>query len=199
MNDQPNNGGQDGRVVPYLALFWTFFRIGLLTLGGGLAMATVMRHELVLQRGWINDDDFMSEMSLATLVPGAIAVNVAYLQGRRLRGKVGAATAVFGTVLPAFSMILLVAWVALPYLSNLWVAAFLRGCAIAVSGQLAFASFIFGRRYLLNWQSAVVCAVGLVIVAGLQWHPVAAVLATGGLGYLLCKPDRPTDPLQGPD
>ena len=63
MNDQPNNGGQDGRVVPYLALFWTFFRIGLLTLGGGLAMATVMRHELVLQRGWINDDDFMSEMS----------------------------------------------------------------------------------------------------------------------------------------
>ena len=90
-------------------------------------MATVMRHELVLQRQWLDDDDFMAEMSLATLVPGAIAVNVAYLQGRRLRGKVGAATAVFGTVLPAFGLILLVAWVALPYFSHPQVAAFLRG------------------------------------------------------------------------
>jgi len=199
LNDQPDNRGQESRSVTYLALFSTFFRIGLLTLGGGLAMATVMRHELVLKRQWLNDDDFMAEMSLATLVPGAIAVNVAYLQGRRLRGRLGAATTVFGTVLPAFGLILLVAWVALPYFSHPRVAAFLRGCAIAVGGQLAFASFIFGRRHLRNWQNAVVCAVGLIIVAGVQWHPVAAVLVTGGLGYLLCKPGRASDPLQEAD
>ena len=199
LSDQENPQPQQGHHVSYLNLFWTFFRIGLLTLGGGLAMATVMRHELVLQRQWLDDDDFMAEMSLATLVPGAIAVNVAYLQGRRLRGKVGAATAVFGTVLPAFGLILLVAWVALPYFSHPQVAASLRGCAIAVGGQLAFAGFIFGRRHLRNWQNAVVCAVGLVIVAGLRWHPVAAVLATGGLGYLLCKPGRSSDPLQESD
>ena len=112
----------------------------------------------------------------------------------------GAATAVFGTVLPAFGLILLVAWVALPYFSHPQVAAFLRGCAIAVGGQLAFAGFIFGRRHLRNWQNAVVCAVGLVIVAGLAGgNPVAAVLATGGLGYLLCKPGRSSDPLQESD
>lgn len=194
-NDQQNNRDQRGKTVTYLILFWTFFRIGSLTLGGGLAMATVMRHELVLKRQWLTDDDFMAEMSLATLVPGAIAVNVAYLQGRRLRGNIGAATAVLATVLPAFGLILMVAWVALPYFNHPWVAAFLRGCAIAVGGQLAFAGLIFGRRYLRNWQNAVVCAVGLAIVAGLQWHPVAAVLATGGLGYLLCKPGQPSDPL----
>lgn len=153
----------------------------------------------MLKRQWLNDDDFMAEMSLATLVPGAIAVNVAYLQGRRLRGRAGAATAVFGTVLPAFGLILLVAWVALPYFSHPWVAAFLRGCAIAVGGQLAFAGFIFGRRHLRTWQNAVVCAIGLFIVAGLQWHPVAAVIATGGMGYLLCQPSRPSDPLQESD
>ncbi|MBW4655074.1 MAG: chromate transporter [Kaiparowitsia implicata GSE-PSE-MK54-09C] len=192
-DDQHNNREQKGRPVTDLILFWTFFRIGSLTLGGGLAMATVMRHELVLKRQWLTDEDFMAEMSLATLVPGAIAVNVAYLQGRRLRGKAGAATAVFATVLPAFGLILLIANVALLYFNHLWVAAFLRGCAIAVGGQLAFAGFIFGRRYLRNWQNAVVCAVGLAIVAGLQWHPVAAVLATGGLGYLLCKPSQPSD------
>ncbi len=195
LNDQANPRSQKGNPVSYPTLFWTFFRIGLLTLGGGLAMATVMRHELVLKRQWINDDDFMAEMSLATLVPGAIAVNVAFLQGRRLRGKWGAATAVFGTVLPAFGLILVIAWVALPYFNHPWVAAFLRGCAIAVGGQLAFAGFIFGRRHLRTWQNIVICAVGLAIVAGLQWHPVVAVLATGGLGYLLCKPGRPSDPL----
>ena len=52
-------------------------------------MATVMRHELVLQRQWLDDDDFMAEMSLATLVPGAIAVNVAYFAGAASARKGG--------------------------------------------------------------------------------------------------------------
>lgn len=199
VNNQENSQQQKENYISYLTLFWTFFRIGLLTLGGGLAMATVMRHELVLKRQWTDDDDFIAEMSLATLVPGSIAVNVAYLQGRHLRGKMGAATAVLGTVVPAVGLILLVAWVALPYFSHPRVAAFLRGCAIAVGGQLAFAGLLFGRRHLRNWQNAVVCTVGLVIIARLHWHPVAAVVTTGGLDYLLCKLRQPCNPLQETD
>jgi chromate transporter len=169
------------------AIFSTFFRIGLFTLGGGLAMATVMRHELVLKKQWLNDDEFMAEMSTSTLVPGAIAVNMAYLQGRLLHGKSGSAAAIMGTILPSIFIILMIAAFALPYFSNPRVAAFLKGCGIAVTGQLAFAGYIFGRKHLRNFKNALVCAFGLVIVAGFKFHPVWGVLAAGALGYFLCR------------
>lgn len=166
-------------------LFWTFFKISLLTLGGGLAMAAVMRYELVLKRRWLDEDDFMAEMSLATVVPGVIAVNLAYLQGRRLRGKKGSAAATLGAVLPSFCVILLIAWLALPYLDRPKVAAFFRGCAVAVAGQLAFTGFTFGRKLLHDARAGLVCLFGLLLAGVLHVHPVGAVLAAGALGYVL--------------
>ncbi|MDD2236945.1 MAG: chromate transporter [Kiritimatiellae bacterium] len=169
-----------------LSIFFTFFRIGLLTVGGGLAMATVMRHELVLKRKWLDDHEFLDAFSLATLVPGVIAVNMAYLQGRRLHGKAGSAVAIIGTILPSFFVILLIALFALPWFRHPMVSAFLRGCAIAVAGQLAFAGYVFGRRRLRSWRNGLVClaALGVALVPGI--HPVWAVVAAGILGYFLC-------------
>lgn len=135
----------------------------------------------------------MAELSTATLVPGAIAVNMAYLQGRRLRGRNGAAVAILGTVLPSFGIILLIAWIALPYFSHPKVATFLRGCAIAVVGQLAFAGLLFGRRHLRSWRNVVVCAVGLIVAAVFRMHPVWAVIAAGGAGYFLCEGGKAQD------
>jgi len=195
---QPLETSEAESHVSYASVFWTFFRIGLLTLGGGLAMATVMRHELVLKRRWIKDDDFMAEMSTATIVPGAIAVNVAYLQGRRLRGKRGAAAAILGTIIPSFCVILLIVWVAVPYFSNPRVAAFLRGCAIAVCGQLTFAGFIFGRRLLRSWLNVVVCVVGVIVVGVFGVHPIWGVVVAAVLGYWLCPIKNPPSQPDGP-
>jgi len=171
----------------YFNIFFVFFRIGLFTLGGGLAMAAVMRHELVLKRQWLADEEFMEEMSAATLIPGAIAVNMAFLQGRRMHGKCGALAAVFGTILPSFLIILLIALFAMPYFSQPKIKHFLRGCAIAVAGQLAFTCYIFARRYLRNWHNVIVCAAGFFVAAILKLHPVWAVLVAGGIGYFFCQ------------
>ncbi len=171
-------------------LFITFSRIGLFTLGGGLAMTTVMRHELVLKRQWVSEADFMAELSIATLIPGPIAVNMAYLQGRRLHGASGAATSVFATILPSFIIILLVALFATPYLHHPGVTAFLQGCAVAVAGQLAFTGWVFARRHLRTVRNGLVCAAGLIAVGGLHLHPVCAILLTGAAGYWLCGNTR---------
>lgn len=179
-------GAQKKVKVSRRDLFWTFFRVGLFTLGGGLAMTTVVRHELVLKRRWIKDKDFMAELSTATLVPGAIAVNLAFLQGRYLRGRTGALAAVLGTILPSFVIMLLIASFAIPYFSHPHVKAFFRGCSIAVGGQLAFAGFVFGKKHLRTWHNVLVCLLGLSLVGLLGLHPVWAVIAAGGLGYFLC-------------
>jgi chromate transporter len=178
---------KNSQSISYLQLFWTFFQVGLLTLGGGMVMTTVLRHELVLKRKWITDDDFMAEFSTATLVPGAIAVNFAYLQGRLLRGKRGAFFSVMGTILPSVCIILLIAIFAVPYFSNPRVAAFLKGCALAVVGQLAFAGFTFGKKHLRNWQNILICGIGLIIVAVFQFHPIWTIVVAGALGYFFCN------------
>lgn len=179
----------DMECVPFADLFGTFFRIGLFTLGGGLAMSPVMRYELVIKRGWIKDADFISIMSLATVVPGAIAVNIAYLLGRRLRGKTGSAVAVLGTILPSFFVILFIACFLLPFFEYPKVAAFFRGCAVAIVGQLAFAGLIFGRKLLRRWVHFVVCATGLIVVSVLGAHPLWGLITAGVLGFWLCSGD----------
>ena len=167
-----------------LRLVWVFFRIGLLTFGGGFAMATVMRHELVLKRRWLSENDFISEMSVATVVPGAVAVNLAFLQGRRMGGRGGAAAAVAGTILPSFVVMLLIVLFALPYLDNPRISAFLKGCAVAVGAQIIFAAFTFARQMRRQWRTLAACGAGLALLfAGL--HPVLAVLAATATGYLL--------------
>lgn len=166
-------------------IFWTFFRIGLFTLGGGLAMMPVMRHELVIKCRWMKDADFFSATSLATAVPGAIAVNTAYLLGRRLGGKRGLILAVLGTILPSFIVILLIASILLPFFNYPKVAAFLHGCAVAVVGQLAFAGFIFGRRLLRRWPHFAVCAAGIIVVGVFRMHPIWGLITASVLGYWL--------------
>ncbi len=175
-----------------LHLFGTFFRIGLLTFGGGFAMASVMRHELVLKRRWLSEDDFISVLSTATVVPGAIAVNLAFLQGRRFRGLPGAAAAVLGTACPSFVVILLIVWFAMPHFDHPAVGAFLKGCAVAVAGQIAFAAYTFARRLRGNWRTVSACVLGLVVLF-LGLHPLWAVVAAAGSGYFLQGHDGPAD------
>lgn len=176
--------------VSFTSIFWTFFRIGLFTLGGGLAMSPVMRYELVIKRRWVQDGDFMATMSLATVVPGAIAVNIAYLLGRRLGGKRGSTVAILGTILPSFFVILFVAGILLPLFNYPKVTAFLHGCAIAVAGQLAFAGFIFGRKLLRRWQHFVVCAAGVIIIGVFGVHPIWGLITASMLGFWLCPGNK---------
>ncbi|MFA6621811.1 MAG: chromate transporter [Candidatus Caldatribacteriota bacterium] len=171
--------------ISLIELFWTFFRIGMLTFGGGIAMTMVMRHELVLKKNWMEDSDFFSIVALATAVPGVIAVNVAYLLGRRFRGWKGLILSVLGVVLPSFFIILLIVGILLPYFYNPLVVKFLRGCAIAVVGQLAFASVVFSRKSIRRWPHLAVCVIGIVIVGVLKLHPVFALVTVSIIGYFL--------------
>ncbi len=172
--------------VSHLRLFGVFFRIGLITLGGGFGMAPILRHELVLKRRWITEEEFIGTLSTATAVPGAVAVNLAFLEGRRMRGFMVGITAAVGTMCPSILIILLIARFAAPYFEHPAVVAFLKGCAIAVAGQIAFAALVFVRRLRLHWKNVVVCVVGLFIL-GMKIHPVWAVSVAAVLGCLLMR------------
>lgn len=189
MSQGTQNAFSSGQWPPHIScfgLFLTFFRIGLMTFGGGFSMAAVLRHEIVLKRRWLTERQFLNTLSTATSVPGAVAANLAFLEGWRLRGLRGGIVAVAGQICPSVVVILLVVRFAAPYFELPIVAAFLKGAAIAVAGQIAFAAVTFARRLRPRWQNALACALGLV-VAGIGLHPVWTIATTGCAGYLMMR------------
>src|SRR3954469_5453972 len=80
--------------VPLLALYNTFFWMGLFSFGGGLSAWT--HREMVQLRGWLTDEEFFSGYSLAQVLPGVNSTNLTVYIGQHLRGGSGALVALTG-------------------------------------------------------------------------------------------------------
>ena len=99
----------------YLQLFWTFFKIGLFTIGGGQAMIPMIIQEVV-EKGWLTSEEVQSFIAISESTPGPFAVNIASYTGVSVlqsagigESILGAVCATFGVVLPSLIIITLVA------------------------------------------------------------------------------------------
>lgn len=101
----------------YLQLFWTFFKIGLFTIGGGQAMIPMISQEVV-EKGWLTLEEVQSFIAISESTPGPFAVNIATYTGVSVlqsagvgQSMLGAICATFGVVLPSLIIITLIALV----------------------------------------------------------------------------------------
>ncbi len=94
-----------------LSLFWTFFKIGAFTFGGGYAMIPLIQKEVVENKQWITDDDILEIIAIAESTPGPIAINSATFVGYRVCGVLGSFFATLGVVLPSFVIILAISFI----------------------------------------------------------------------------------------
>lgn len=69
----------------FFKLAYAFFKIGLLTVGGGLAMIPIIQHEMV-SRGWLDNQQFLDILGIAQMTPGPMSVNTATFVGYRVVG-----------------------------------------------------------------------------------------------------------------
>ena len=99
----------------YLELFWTFFKIGLFTIGGGQAMIPMISQEVV-EKGWLTIEEVQSFIAISESTPGPFAVNIATYTGVSVlqsagvgESILGAICATFGVVLPSLVIITLIA------------------------------------------------------------------------------------------
>ena len=84
------------QVVTLPAIAAVFSRIGLSSFGGGLI--TWMHREAVERRRWVGDQEFLSGLAICQVLPGGNMVNMSLYLGTRLRGALGALTAVLGLI-----------------------------------------------------------------------------------------------------
>ncbi|MBR9841874.1 MAG: chromate transporter, partial [Rhodobacteraceae bacterium] len=75
--------------VPFSDLFRVFGRIGLLSFGGPAAQISLMHKELVDDRPWLTEKQFLGALSFCMLLPGPEAMQLATYSGWRLRGVAG--------------------------------------------------------------------------------------------------------------
>lgn len=86
-----------------------FGRIGLLSFGGPAAQIALMHRELVEQRPWLSEQQFLSALSFCMLLPGPEAMQLATYAGWRMRGTLGGILAGLLFVVPGAIVMLALA------------------------------------------------------------------------------------------
>lgn len=115
-----------------LQLFFTMFKIGLFTFGGGYAMVVIIENELVEKKKWIEESEFYNLLAIAESTPGPIAINSSTYIGYKIAGIVGAIFATIGVVLPSFTIIYLISLFFNEFLSITLVGYAFKGIQVGV-------------------------------------------------------------------
>jgi chromate transporter len=161
------------------AIFGVFVRMGMASFGGGLP--GWMHREVVVKRGWLDEERFMAGLALGQVLPGPNSVNLALYLGQRLRGWRGAAVAFLGILGPPFLFILVLAAAQAPVADLPLVAAALGGVAAAGLANSCTVGALAARRVrgpgLWGVAAATFIAVGV-----LRWPMIPVVLALAPVG-----------------
>lgn len=97
------------------SLYISFFKIGLFTFGGGLAMLPMFEKEICEKHNWTNNNEILDYYSISQMTPGVIAVNVATFVGHKERGILGGIVSTLGVISPSILVICIIA----TFLSNI--------------------------------------------------------------------------------
>ena len=148
-----------------------FAKIGAFTIGGGIPMIAAIKSELV-QRKWLNDEDFVDIITLAQTAPGLFAVNISILTGHRLRGTKGSVVATIASCLPPFLIILLVAIFFNSFKDNPYVIKAFKGIRPVVVALIGVPMMDMFKATKMRWGSWVIWIYTMVLVCVLSVSPI---------------------------
>ena len=168
----------------FLQLFWTFFKIGSFTIGGGYAMVPIIEEELVRKKKWIDSSEFIDILALSQSAPGILAVNISIVTGYRIRKFTGAVTATLGTVLPSFIIILLIAMFFKQFQDNEVVERIFKGIRPAVVALIAAPVFKLGKSARITRYNLWIPIAAALLIWLFGFSPIWVVLIAGAGGYL---------------
>jgi chromate transporter len=168
-----------------------FLTLGTIGFGGPVALVGYMYRDLVESRRWIGEDDYKEGLTLAQLMPGPLAAQLAMYLGYVHHGIAGATIAGVAFVLPSFVMVVAIGWAYLRFGGLPWMQAAFYGVGAAVIGIIAISackltSKNIGRDRLL-WAIFVVTA-GFTVRT--QSESVWLFLGGGVLAWLVRAPPK---------
>lgn len=181
----------------YLELFWSFFQIGLFSIGGGYAAMPLIQHQVVDIHPWLTMTQFADIMTIAEMTPGPIAINSATFVGIQVVGLPGAIIATAGCILPSCVIVMVLAYIYYRFRGLTMVQGILAGLRPAVVAMIASAGIsliilsFYGQRTLLvdlsniDYISVFIFGVGLLILRKWKVNPIYVMAGSGVVGVLL--------------
>ena len=145
-------------------LFMSFFKIGLFTIGGGLAMIPMMEKELINKKRWINDEELLDYYAVSQSTPGIIAVNVATFVGYKQAGIIGGIFATLGIVTPSWIIITILAFFINSISDYPMVQKALKGINVAVASLLTSVIINFSKKTIKNFYNGLFMFLAFVLV-----------------------------------
>ena len=180
-------------VVPYSLwqLVIYFLRLGTFGFGGPVALVGYMHRDLVERRAWFTDADYKEGLTLAQLMPGPLAAQLAIYLGYVHFGVLGATLAGVAFVLPSFLMVLAIGWAYVLYGGLPWMQAVFYGVGPCVIGIIAISAYKLTRKTIgsdrLLWLIYLVSGAVTVITES-EW--VALFFLAGLVTWFAKAPPR---------
>lgn len=122
-------------MLKLLLIFWTFFKIGLFTIGGGYAMIPMIESE-VISKGWLTETQLVNFLAIAESTPGPFAINMATFVGVNQYGILGGIVATLGVIAPSIIIIIIIYKIYEKFIKNKYVQAVMNGIKAVVCGMI---------------------------------------------------------------
>jgi chromate transporter len=174
--------------IPYTLweLVQYFLRLGTFGFGGPVALVGYMHRDLVERRAWMTEAEYKEGLTLAQLMPGPLAAQLAIYLGYVHFSVLGATLVGVAFVLPSFLMVLAIGWAYVHYGGLPWMQAVFYGVGPAVIGIIAISAYKLTQRTIgrdnLLWLIFLASAAATIIT---ESEIIWLFLAAGALTWLI--------------
>lgn len=178
-------------------LFWSFFQIGLFSIGGGYAALPLIQAQVVDGYGWMTMTEFSDIITISQMTPGPIAINAATFVGTRIAGPAGAAVATLGCIVPSCIIVLTLAFIYYKYRNITMVQGTLKGLQPAVVALIASAGLsilvtaffpageIVFSADAIDVIAVLIFAAAFVVLRIWKPNPIWVMCGAGVMGFVL--------------
>lgn len=158
-------------------LYAAFFRIGLFTFGGGMAMLPMLQREVVEDKKWATNEEILNYFAIGQCTPGIIAINTSTFIGTKKKGALGGVVATLGMITPSLIIILIIASVLTQIMEYEIVGHIFAGIRIGVAALVTEALLGILKSGIKDIFGIIFYLVILVFCITLDPSPVYVVIA----------------------
>lgn len=166
-------------------LFGSFFRIGILTFGGGLTMLPMLKYEIVQKKKWCSEEQLLDCYAVGQCTPGIIAVNTATYVGYLKAGIPGAIWATTGIVSPSILIITLIASFLRQFIDNIWIQHALVGIRGIVCALMFQTVINLAKKSLIHPLCILICIGAFLLTFFTNIPTILIVILSAIVGNLL--------------
>ena len=168
----------------YLLLFWEFFKVGLLAIGGGLVTVPFL-FELSDKYAWFSHQELADMIAISESTPGPLGVNMATYAGFNTAGILGGVIATIGLTTPSVIVIVWITGILSRFKENPYLQSGFYAIRPAVVALILGASLQLFRLAVVDILSAVLCVVFFAAIHFIKIHPIVYILLGMAVGIVL--------------